>query len=133
MAKQRDPVFASVLAAVEDAVGSRRPLAGSLFWRWGLSIYKNDVPGPYGASGRVGAREQAFGLAHAPPARHSTPLLPSPSSLLPPPGILPEHSTFKLLSEHAQRLRAHALAAPPAADCPAAECWVPTSGRWLRR
>ena len=37
-------------------MGRQAALSGSLFWRWGLNIYENDLPGPYGVSV---AREQS--------------------------------------------------------------------------
>ncbi|PRW56573.1 mannan endo-1,4-beta-mannosidase 2-like [Chlorella sorokiniana] len=94
IASERDPHYRAVLDAVEYAIGRGHALSGSLFWRWGLRIYRNDVPGIY--------------------------------------GVLPTHSTFKMMAEHAQRVRVHTLAHPSAAECPL-DCWVGVQFGPLRR
>lgn len=49
-------------------------------------------------------------------------------------GVLPQHSTFKLVSRHAQRVRAHMQGAAPRDQC-ALDCWTPVAnwGGLLRR
>lgn len=66
-------------------------------------------------------------LAHSQPAHTVLPLeptrVPHLPSACPPAGVLPTHSTFKMMAEHAQRVRAHVLSQPPAAEC-RLDCWV---------
>jgi hypothetical protein len=65
-------VFAGLYEAAETAVGQRRGLGGSLYWRWGFNVYRNDLPGPYGGyrgatcgagsvAGRVGEKGGRMG------------------------------------------------------------------------
>lgn len=48
--------------------------------------------------------------------------------------MLPEHSTFDIVGEHAKRVKAHMQAIPPRPDCQL-QCWVPKTGGFglLRR
>lgn len=64
------------------------------------------------------------------PGRFLAHRLPAPL----PPGVLPEHSTFKLVAEHARRLRALMLSQPPGPEC-GGDCWVPAESAFglLRR
>ena len=57
-----------------------------------------------------------------------------PARLGPVAGVLPEHSTFQLISQHAQRVRAHQNTQPPAPEC-GLDCWVLVEGPFsmLRR
>ncbi|PSC71493.1 mannan endo-1,4-beta-mannosidase [Micractinium conductrix] len=51
-------------------------------------------------------------------------------------GVLPQHSTFALISAHAQLLRTHMLVTAPHKKCPlVVDCWVPATsfGGLLRR
>lgn len=43
------PHLPSPLPRCTSCATRRQAVAGSLFWRWGLRIYRNDVPGVYGA------------------------------------------------------------------------------------
>lgn len=128
-------------------MGRRRGVAGALFWRWGLNIYKNDVPGIYGGAGggdaaalcccyrRRRCRYCCWGVLNGVVGSRAVllcscgpslrpPMSAAPPCAAPPAGVLPEHSTFQLVSEHAQRVRAHvsALHGTPAARGLALPC-----------
>jgi hypothetical protein len=48
--------------------------------------------------------------------------------------VLPEHSTFELITQHAQRVKVHMNTQPPAQECQL-DCWVPAKSAFgmLRR
>eukprot|EP00803_Ostreobium_quekettii_P000277 evm.model.scf_996.1 EVM.evm.TU.scf_996.1 scf_996:6145-15734(-) len=46
--KTRDPIYESTYAVVEDALWEQTPLAGSLYWRWNMPLFKGKGRGAYG-------------------------------------------------------------------------------------
>eukprot|EP00803_Ostreobium_quekettii_P003958 evm.model.scf_299.3 EVM.evm.TU.scf_299.3 scf_299:18512-30111(+) len=44
----RDPVYNATYAVVEDALKEQSPMAGSLFWRWNMPLFRGKGRGPYG-------------------------------------------------------------------------------------
>jgi len=40
----RDPIYASTYDNVEKAIGNGQPIAGSLFWKWAIPVFKKQDP-----------------------------------------------------------------------------------------
>jgi hypothetical protein len=49
IANMRDPIYKSTYDSVEKAIDSKKPIAGTLFWKWAIPVFQKQSPrGDYG-------------------------------------------------------------------------------------